>query len=366
MKTRSVLLSALLFLCGSLMAQPYSQPPYLYSDISSIGNYNLTGKKFFVSFSTLNYNTIFCRDEYMSQRNAFVSYLVESLKLRGAVPVTDSLAADFYVTASVYYNGITEDVTDYSKASKAVGINPVNYKEERSIKVGTENVTASARHRDIVRPNPKRNGPAYKKADLIDNPAYKIKDYIVKNVIVEAFELTNGTMNAIWKTQALESHTDIGRLPSDCAMVYLMMRGYGKEIEERKCGISKEDPYFVAFEKHSTPKDIIFLPDSESSDKNLNLFLVQQSEEGTVCLIEDNHLLSTDEKHPSYRAAMKVGDRTIESSKMYYDMRPVQYSRFLTLVFQIGEEDLNNFDVIFYKKNNPENIKQAIKNVRLK
>ena len=115
----------------------------------------------------------------------------------------------------------------------------------------------------------------------------------------------------------------------------------------------------------SDSEDIVFFPDSESSDKDMSLFLVRKSEEGTVCLIEDNHLLSTDEKHPNYRAAMKVGDRTIECSKMYYDMRPVQYSRFLTLVFPTDGVDLKNFDIIFYKKNNPEKIKQAIKNVAL-
>ena len=144
-----------------------------------------------------------------------------------------------------------------------------------------------------------------------------------------------------------------------------MMRGYGKEMEERKCGISKEDPYFAAFEKSSTPKDIVFFPDSESSDKDMSLFLVKKSEEGTVCLLEDNHLLSTDEKHPNYKVAMKVGDRTIECSKMYYDMRPVQYSRFLTLVFPTGGEDIEEFDIIFYRKNKPERVKQAIRNVEL-
>ena len=356
MKTRSVLLSALLFLCSSLMAQPYSQPPYLYSDISSSGNYNFAGKKFFVS-SLMNYNTLVRRDEYISQKNAFTRYLVESLIMRGAVPVKDSLAADFYVTAAVYYTGITEDVTDYSKASKAAGYRPVNYHEELKIKRKESSNPNAKITRDKL-----TSRPVSKMHDMV----YREEDYIVKTVTVEAFEPVNGTISSIWKTRALDSHTEIERLPSDCAMVYLMMRGYGKEMEERKCGISKEDPYFVAFEQSTTPKDIVFLPHSESSNKNMNLFLVKKSEEGTVCLIEDNHLLSTDEKHPNYRVAMKVGNRTIECSKMYYDMRPVQYSRFLTLVFQIGEEDLNNFDVIFYKKNNPENIKQAIKNVRLK
>lgn len=356
MKARSVLLSALLFLCGSVIAQPYSQPPYLYSDISSIGNYNLTGKKVFVS-SLMNYNTLVRRDEYISQKNAFTRYLVESLIMRGAVPVTDSLAADFYVTAAVYYTGITEDVTDYSKASKAAGYRPVNYHEELKIK-----------RKESSNPNAKitRDKLTSRTVSKMHDMVYREKDYIVKTVTVEAFEPVNGTISSIWKTRALDSHTEIERLPSDCAMVYLMMRGYGKEMDERKCGISKEDPYFAAFEKSSTPKDIVFFPCSESSDKDMSLFLVKKSEEGIVCLLEDNHLLSTDEKHPSYRAAMKVGDRTIECSKMYYDMRPVQYSRFLTLVFQIGGEDLNNFDVIFYKKNNPEKIKQAIKNVRLK
>ena len=194
---------------------------------------------------------------------------------------------------------------------------------------------------------------------------YREKSYIVKTVTVEAFEPVNGTISSIWKTRALDSHTEIERLPSDCAMVYLMMRGYGKEMDERKCGISKEDPYFAAFEKSSTPKDIVFFPDSESSDKDMSLFLVEKSEEGTVCLIEDNHLLSTDEKHPNYRVAMKVGNRTIECSKMYYDMRPVQYSRFLTLVFPTGGEDFEEFDIVFYRKNKPEKVKQAIRNVEL-
>ena len=338
------------------MAQPYSQPPYLYSDISSIGNYNLTGKKFFVSFSTLNYNTIFRRDEYMSQRNAFVRYLVESLKLRGAVPVTDSLAADFYVTAAVYYTGITEDVTHYSKASKAAGYRPVNYHEELKIKRKESSNPNAKITRDKL-----TSRPVSKMHDMV----YREEGYIVKTVTVEAFEPVNGTISSIWKTRALDSHTEIERLPSDCAMVYLMMRGYGKEMDERKCGISKEDPYFAAFEKHSTAENIVFLPCSESSNKNMNLFLVRKSEEGTICLVEDNHLLSTDEKHPNYRVAMKVGNRTIECSKMYYDMRPVQYSRFLTLVFPTGGEDFEEFDIIFYRKNNPEKVKQAIRNVEL-
>ena len=355
MKARSVLLSALLFLCGSLMAQPYSQPPYLYSDISSIGNYNLTGKKFFVS-SLMNYNTLVRRDEYISQKNAFTRYLVESFIMRGAVPVKDSLAADFYVTAAVYYTGITEDVTDYSKASKAAGYRPVNYHEELKIKRKESSNPNAKITRDKL-----TSRPVSKMHDMV----YREEDYIVKTVTVEAFEPVNGTISSIWKTRALDSHTEIERLPSDCAMVYLMMRGYGKEMDERKCGISKEDPYFAAFEKSNTPKDIVFFPDSESSDKDMSLFLVEKSEEGTVCLIEDNHLLSTDEKHKNYRAALKVGDKTIECSKMYYDMRPVQYSRFLTLVFPADGVDLENFDIIFYKKNNPEKIKQAIKNIRL-
>lgn len=355
MKARSILLSALLFLCGSLIAQPYSQPPYLYSDISSSGNYNFAGKKFFVS-SLMNYNTLVRRDEYISQKNAFTRYLVESLIMRGAVPVKDSLAADFYVTAAVYYTGITEDVTDYSKASKAAGYRPVNYHEELKIKRKESSNPNAKITRDKL-----TSRPVSKMHDMV----YREEDYIVKTVTVEAFEPVNGTISSIWKTRALDSHTEIERLPSDCAMVYLMMRGYGKEMDERKCGISKEDPYFAAFEKSNTPKDIVFFPCSESSDKDMSLFLVKKSEEGIVCLIEDNHLLSTDELHKNYRAALKVGDKTIECSKMYYDMRPVQYSRFLTLVFPADGEDLMNFDIVFYKKNNPKKIKQAIKNIRL-
>ena len=98
----------------------------------------------------------------------------------------------------------------------------------------------------------------------------------------------------------------------------------------------------------------------------MNLFLVEKSDEGIICLVEDNNLLSMDLKHKNYRAAIRVGNRIIESSKMYYDMRPVQYSRFLTLTFPDGGEDLADFDIIFYNKNNPEKIKYAITDVMLK
>ena len=45
MKTKLYLLALIICLGGSLIAQPYSKPPYLYSDISASGNYDFTGKK---------------------------------------------------------------------------------------------------------------------------------------------------------------------------------------------------------------------------------------------------------------------------------------------------------------------------------
>jgi hypothetical protein len=145
-----------------------------------------------------------------------------------------------------------------------------------------------------------------------------------------------------------------------------MMRGYGRQMDERKCGISKEDPYFVAFEKSGAPNDIDFLPSSESSDKNLNLFLVEKSDEGIVCLVEDNNLLSMDLKHKNYTAAIRIGNRIIECSKMHYDMPPVQYSRFLTLAFPCDGEELKDFDIIIYRKNKQGKIKHTIGNIQLK
>ena len=356
-----------MFLYGSLTVYPYSQPPYLYSDISSCGNYDLAGKKFFVS--ALNYTTPDAA-EYNSQKEAFAGYLVESLAMRGAVPVIDSLEADFYVTATVDYRNVSTDVTNYSKESKEFGTNSIKYnrrrgvdniiEEEKRFGVGADNVTAYgySKYSDNLR---RHKG---KKNEL----AYRNKDIIVKVVTVEAYDWVNGSKNSLWATQAMDSRSAgyIKFLPTDRAMVYLMMRGYGKQMDERKCGISKEDPYFVAFEKSGTSKNIDFIPCSESSDKNLNLFLVEKSDEGIICLVEDNNLLSMDLKHKNYRAAIRVGNRIIESSKMYYDMRPVQYSRFLTLTFPDGGEDLADFDIIFYNKNNPEKIKYAITDVMLK
>ncbi len=356
-----------MFLYGSLTAYSYSQPPYLYSDISSCGNYDLAGKKFFVS--TLNYTTPDAA-EYNSQKEAFAGYLVESLAMRGAVPVIDSLEADFYVTATVDYRNVSTDVTNYSKESKEFGTNSIKYnrrrgvdniiEEENRFGVGADNVTTYgySKYSDNLR---RYKG---KKNEL----AYRNKDIIVKVVTVEAYDWVNGSKNSLWATQAMDTRSAgyIKFLPIDHAMVYLMMRGYGKQMDERKCGISKEDPYFVAFEKSGAPNDIDFLPSSESSDRNLNLFLVEKSDEGIVCLVEDNNLLSMDLKHKNYRAAIKVGNKTIECSKMHYDMPPVQYSRFLTLLFPCGEEELKDFDIIIYRKNKQEKIKHTIRNIQLK
>ena len=367
MRKRFYFLSALLFLAGCLVAQPYSKPPFLYSDITSSGSYDLTGKKFFVS--ALNYTTPDAA-EYDSQKEAFAGYLLESLVMRGAVPVIDSLEADFYVAATLDYRNVSNDVTNYSKESKEFGTNSIKYngrrtvdniiEEEKGFRVGTDNVTAYgySKYSDNLRRH------KAKKNEL----SYRNKDIIVKVVTIEAYDWANGSKNSLWVTQAMDSRS-VGYfkfLPTDRAMVYLMMRGYGKQMDERKCGISKEDPYFVAFEKSGAPKDIYFLPSSESSDKNLNLFLVEKSDEGIVCLVEDNNLLSMDLKNKNCTAAIKVGNKMIECSKMYYDMPPVQYSRFLTLAFPCGEEELKDFDIIIYRKNKQGKIKHTIGNIQLK
>ena len=367
MRKRFYFLSVLLFLSGCLVAQPYSKPPFLYSDITSSGSYDLAGKKFFVS--ALNYTTLDAA-EYDSQKEAFAGYLLESLAMRGAVPVIDSLEADFYVAATLDYRNVSNDVTNYSKESKEFGTNSIKYngrrtvdniiEEEKGFGVGTDNVTAygySKYSDNLSRHKAKMNELSYRK-----------KDIIVKVVTIEAYDWANGSKNSLWATQAMDSRSAgyIKFLPTDRAMVYLMMRGYGKEMDERKCGISKEDPYFVAFEKSGAPKDIDFLPSSESSDKNLNLFLVEKSDEGIVCLVEDNNLLSMDLKNKNYTAAIRVGNRIIECSKMHYDMPPVQYSRFLTLAFPCDGEELKDFDIIIYRKNKQGKIKHTIGNIQLK
>ena len=232
MRKRFYFLSVLLFLAGCLVAQPYSKPPFLYSDITSSGSYDLAGKKFFVS--SLNYTTPDAA-EYNSQKEAFAGYLVESLAMRGAVPVIDSLEADFYVAATLDYRNISNDVTNYSKESKEFGTNSIKYngrrtvdniiEEEKGFGVGTDNVTAYgySKYSDNLRRH------KAKKNEL----SYRNKDIIVKVVTIEAYDWANGSKNSLWATQAMDSRSAgyIKFLPTYRAMVYLMMRGYGKEMD---------------------------------------------------------------------------------------------------------------------------------------
>lgn len=365
MKTKLYLLALIICLGGSLIAQPYSKPPYLYSDISASGNYDFTGKKFYIS--TVNYNAILPSD-YNSQKEAFARYLEESLILRGATPATDSLNADFYVVATVDYWNSSMDVT---KAPRN-GNGPL-------ATAGDHTYYLSGYDKDMVNNIPVLYGTGKEgtytpqpmnsaHSDKGENkyPArQKNEEQINKAIIVEAYELADGTRNNLWITQALDSRGDFKFLAPDCAMVYLMMRAYGNDMKMRKCLISDEDSYYALFADSNMPDDIHFLPYCQSTNNNLNLFLVKKSDEGLVCLVEDNNLLSMDFKHKNYSAAVKIGNRTINSSKVFYDVRPPGGSRFLTLVFPVNGEDFQSFDIFFSKKNKPEKTIEALTDIRL-
>lgn len=353
----------LLFLGGSLRAQPYSQPPYLFSNISSSGNYDLTGKKFYIS--NVNYNAILPSD-YNAQKEVFSRYLEESLILRGATSVTDSLNADFYIVATVDYWNSSMDVTKTPKHGDNHSSPAVDYFQSGHEKNMQNYFSVSyGPDKGTYFPLP-MNSASTDKGDKKYAAKQKIDELIYKTVIVKAYELSDGNKNDLWITQALDSRGDFKFLPSDCAMVYLMMRAYGNDMEKRKCFISEVDPFFAMFGKSNTQRDVCFLPNCQSTDKNLNLFLVKKSDEGLICLVEDNNLLSTDLKHKNYDAALKIGDQTINCSKMYYDVRPVKFSRFLTLLFPDTGKDIQNFDLVFFKKNNPEKIKEALTNIKIR
>lgn len=354
MKRLLTIIPLFLFVGYNLFAQPYSSPPYLSSDISASRNYDLTGKKFYIS--QVNYNTILPSD-YNAQKEAFVRYLEESLILRGATPSTDSLNADFLVNAEVNFGD--ESYEHFNLTNKKL--------ESRDPSNSTYLF------------NPSGSSSDSKSDNITVTETYKGKTYVVdgkmmypktskncfKAILVEAYELADGTRNKLWITQALDSRGDFKFLASDCAMVYLMMRAYGNDMKMRRCLISDEDSYYALFANSNMPADIHFLPYCQSTDNNLNVFLVKKSDEGLVCLVEDNNLLSMDLKHKNYRAAVKIGDQTINSSKVFYDVRPVKFSRFLTLVFPVNGEDFQSFDIVFSKKNNPEKIKLAITGIRL-
>lgn len=354
MKTKLYLLALIICLGGSLIAQPYSKPPYLYSDISASGNYDFTGKKFYIS--TVNYNTILPSD-YNAQKEAFVRYLEESLVLRGATPATDSLNADFLVNAEVNYGD--ESYEHFNLTNKKLeSRDPLN-----STYLFNPSGSSSDSKSDIITVTETYKGKTYVVDGKMKYP--KTSKNCFKAILVEAYELADGTRNKLWITQALDSRGDFKFLAPDCAMVYLMMRAYGNDIKMRKCLISDEDSYYALFADSNMPDDIHFLPYCQSTNNNLNLFLVKKSDEGLVCLVEDNNLLSMDLKHKNYSAAVKIGNRTINSSKVFYDVRPPGGSRFLTLVFPVNGEDFQSFDIVFSKKNKPEKTIEALTDIRL-
>ena len=82
--------------------------------IKSEGIYDLAGKKFFIQ------NKIEESDN-KAQTVAFDNYLRQSLIMRGAVPVSESVDADFIVRSSVQIGRHSKDVSFSSGKSKVGG-----------------------------------------------------------------------------------------------------------------------------------------------------------------------------------------------------------------------------------------------------
>lgn len=351
----------LLFLGGSLTAQPYSQPPYLFSDIQSEGNYDLSGKKFYIS-DVQYYSSNPAR--FGEQKDNFTGKLEESLILLGAVKASDSLSADFYILTSVDYWDCDTDITKspavkqkhlYSPYyNNMEGLDPATiWNDQRSLAglpdIEMARVTVNTRD-----------------AKISKSTEQKQRRFINKQIILEAFEVTDGKKNILWMSKALNSREEGSKLQApDDAMLFFLMRSYGKTVRPQKCVLSNENGYYSSFRKSEIGNSVSFVPSFISSDEKVGLLLIERRADADelVFLVEDNNRISSDLAHKNYTATLKQGDKLIGCSKMNYDVRPVKFSRLLEIVFPMGSVENGQVDLIIHKKGHPKKVKYSISGI---
>lgn len=357
----------LIFLIGlsiEMNAQPYYQPPYYTADVVSLGDYDLSGKSYYVS--AVQYYTL-VPSQHKKSQESFLNYLDEAMSLYGASRISDSLKADFYITTSVNY---WDSNTDVSKSPMLKWKNLSSVYLQNSMLDGIESSPVQKNYNNIpdhefVRTTVKaRDNYSYFPSD---NFKQKHQHLFYKSIIIEAFDLKDGNRNDLWLAQAVDTRTGSKFLIDDEPMLYLMMRAFGKTFKPQKCFIAQEDPYFALFKTFELGDNTSYNSSFSSTDDNIGVFLINRRNDTNeiAILIEDNNKISSDLKHKKYTSALRIGDRLIECSQMNYDVRPVKYNRLLKIVFPLSVECEEEFDLVFYKKGHPDKIKASLNNIRL-
>lgn len=369
MKTKLYLFSLIsyIFLGSSLIAQPYSQPPFHAVDIMSMGDYELAGKNYYIS-DIHYYNLI--SSQFDKSKESFFKYLEEALSLYGANRTNDSLNADFYINVYVDYWDSDSDVTKSPKLNQRNLNYPSYYNYYRLDGSGSfvnqdktygQNYydTELARQNVALRDN-FNNIP-------VSNNNKKTRHSFNKSIVIEGFEVNGGNRNLLWMTQATDNRGGSNFLEADEPMLYLMMRAFGKTVKPQKCFIAKEDPYFDMFKKFELGNNISYHISYTSSDENVGLFMAEKrvDTDELVLFVQDNNKISSDFTHKKYTAAIRIGDKIIECSKKHYDVRPVKYNRLLAVTFPLSNIDAEQFDLVFFKEGHPDKVKYSVSQIKL-
>lgn len=353
MKTRVYLLIIVLFLAGSLTAQPYDTPPFLSSNVISSEYFEIGGKKYYLA--ELSYSSLSPND-YDKQKSKFEEYLEESFALRGATRTMDSLAADFFVRVRVNYGDSSSE--DFQLTNKKLNIrepaneayltNPSGYSSENKS--------------DIITITETHKGKTY----VVNGKKYYPNTYkdCIKSISVEAYSAADNP-KLLFVSEVFDIRGDFKFLSPDEFMLFALSESYGRKINEKRLVVAPSDMYYNLFKNLELDLSMCYSPDGVSSSKKVGLFLIEKKSNKLVLVIEDKNCLALDDKGRNLVPSLRVGDKIINSTKASYGVPHVIFARLLTIEFPAIEGEAETIDLIFHKSGQAEKPKYSIKGIKI-
>ena len=339
----------LLFLGGSLTAQPYDTPPFLSSSVVSSGNFEIGGKKYYLA--ELSYSSLSPND-YDKQKSKFEEHLEASFALRGATRTMDSLAADFFVRVKVNYGDASSE--DFQLTNKKL-----NSREPAN---EAHLFNPSGEKSDIITVTETDKGKTYVVNGKLRYP--KTSKSCFKQISVEAYSTAGGTERTLFTSEAFEDKGDFKFLSPDEFMLFALSGSYGRKIKEKRLVVAPSDVYYNLFKNLESGLSLCYSPDGVSSSKKVGLVLIEKKSDKLVLVIEDKNCLALDDKGRDIVPSLRVGDKIINSTKVSYSVPHLIFSRLLTIEFPAIEGDVEKIDLIFHKPGRADKPKYSITGIK--
>ncbi|MBR5907816.1 MAG: hypothetical protein IKZ50_05445 [Bacteroidales bacterium] len=308
--------------------------------IKSEGIYDLAGKKLFIQ------NKIEESDN-KAQTVAFDNYLRQSLIMRGAVPVSESVDADFIVRSSVQIGRHSKDVSFSSGKSKVGG-------------KGTK-ADSWKMYRDTVSYDWTERDKRYMEKGLLGNNS-KHYEIFNRKIVVEIVDPKS--MDLLGRTEINSYNNGLGfeALSPNEAMLFAAADSYGKNVKE-VVSLDVDNGYLTQFKEENAKFN--YAPKSVSSSEKVSLFLVDRRADKTVVIVKDNGKmrLNTDKKQPA--AYLRVGNSLLPCSNISYNTDNWRETRLLKMEFPSIADNKKTIDVLICKPGKPDKIKYSVSGISL-